>query len=149
MDEIVWAINPSHDSLESLAAYFAEFVQEFLTPAGLRFNLDIPLVLPRWNISSELRHNLFLAFKEALNNVVKHSKATEVIVALEIRNSSLVLSVQDNGRGFETANGLAPGRQGNGLNNMRLRMQEIHGRCVLTSTSGHGTRVAFELEVPS
>lgn len=148
MDEIVWAINPSHDSLESLAAYFAEFVQEFLTPAGLRFNLDIPLALPRWSISSEVRHNLFLAFKEALNNVVKHSQATEVIVALEVRDNGLVLSVQDNGRGFD-ANGSPPGRQGNGLRNMGLRMDEIHGRCVLESGPGRGARVAFELEMRS
>ncbi len=147
MDEIVWAINPSHDTLESLAVYFAEFVQEFLMPTGLQFNLDIPLALPRWNISSEVRHNLFLAFKEALNNVVKHSKATEVIVALEVRDSGLVLSVKDNGQGFDITKGPANGRQGNGLNNMRLRLEEIHGRCILESAAGRGTRVAFELEI--
>ncbi len=143
MDEIVWAINPSNDTLESLAAYFAEFVQEFLTPAGLLFRLDIPLALPRWNISSEVRHNLFLAFKEALNNVVKHSKATEVVVIIQVRDGGFVLSVEDNGSGFEPGSG----RQGNGLINMRRRLEELHGRCIIESQPGRGTRVAFELEL--
>lgn len=143
MDEIVWAINPSNDTLESLAAYFAEFVQEFLTPAGLSFHLDIPLALPRWNISSEVRHNLFLAFKEALNNVVKHSAATEVKVTLEVRGGGFVLSVEDNGSGFTPGSG----RLGNGLSNMRRRLEELHGRCIIDSQPGRGTRVAFELEL--
>jgi signal transduction histidine kinase len=144
MDEIVWAINPSNDTLESLAAYFAEFVQEFLTPAGVTFRLDIPLTLPRWNISSEVRHNLFLAFKEALNNVVKHSKATEVVVTLEIRGEGFALSVEDNGSGFEPGSG----RQGNGLGNMRRRLEELDGRCIIEGRLGRGTRVSFELNEP-
>jgi signal transduction histidine kinase/ligand-binding sensor domain-containing protein len=153
MDEIVWAINPSNDTLESLAAYFAEFVQEFLAPAGLQFRLDIPLALPRWTISSEIRHNLFLAFKEALNNVVKHSHATEVIVALEIRGNSFILSVQDNGSGFDgdtvLAGDYASRRHGNGLTNMRRRLEELHGQCTIDSRPGSGTRVAFEVKLES
>jgi signal transduction histidine kinase len=151
MDEIVWAINPSHDTLESLAAYFAEFVQDFLTPTGLKFNLEMPLGLPQWSISSEIRHNLFLAFKEALNNVVKHSSATEVLITLEVRAGGFVLSVEDNGRGFdvEAAVGEKPetGRRGrgNGLNNMRRRLGELGGVCTVTGRPGRGTRVAFEV----
>jgi signal transduction histidine kinase len=155
MDEIVWAINPSHDTLESLAAYFAEFVQDFLTPTGLKFNLDMPLGLPQWSIASEIRHNLFLAFKEALNNVVKHSQATEVVITLEVRAGGFVLSVADNGRGFDTVE-LAgtkteSGRhgRGNGLNNMRRRLEELGGRCMVTSRPGGGTSVAFEVELHS
>ena len=153
MDEIVWAINPSHDTLESLAAYFAEFVQDFLAPTGLKFNLDMPIELPQWNISSEIRHNLFLAFKEALNNVVKHSQTTEVVITLEVRTGGFVLSVTDNGRGFDTMEPagakLESGRhgRGNGLNNMHRRLNELGGRCTVTSRPGGGTRVAFEVEL--
>jgi signal transduction histidine kinase/ligand-binding sensor domain-containing protein len=153
MDEIVWAINPSHDTLESLAAYFAEFVQDFLTPTGLKFNLDMPLGLPQWSISSEVRHNLFLAFKEALNNVVKHSKATEVIIALEVRTGGFMLSVTDNGCGFDATEPAVaksePGRRsrGNGLNNMRRRLEELGGRCTVTSRPGGGTCVTFEVKL--
>ena len=155
MDEIVWAINPSHDTLESLAAYFGEFVQDFLTPTGLKFNLDLPLVLPQWKISSEVRHNLFLAFKEALNNVVKHANATEVVVTLETQADGFVLSVKDNGCGFDGAE--MPGAKsesgrrgrGNGLNNMRRRLEELGGRCTVASRPGNGTRVSFEVKLPS
>jgi signal transduction histidine kinase/ligand-binding sensor domain-containing protein len=162
MDEIVWAINPRHDSLESVAAYFAEFVEEFLSPAGLKFRLEIPLTLPQWPVSAEVRHNLFLAFKEALNNALKHSKATEVVVALEVREKGFTLSVEDNGCGFETAvlagnghsragegNGRESARAGggNGLINMRRRLEELGGRCTIDSLPGRGTRILFEVDV--
>jgi signal transduction histidine kinase/ligand-binding sensor domain-containing protein len=144
MDEIVWAINPSHDTLESLAAYFAEFVQEFLAPTGLKFNLEMPLALPAWTISSEVRHNLFLAFKEALNNVVKHAHATEVVITLEVRDQAFVLSVTDDGRGFDAAqtNGA-----GNGLSNMQRRLKEAGGCWTAQNLPGGGTRVSFEVPV--
>jgi signal transduction histidine kinase/ligand-binding sensor domain-containing protein len=153
MDEIVWAINPRHDSIESVAAYFAEFVEEFLSPTGLKFHLEIPLMLPPWTITAEVRHNLFLAFKEALNNVVKHSQASEVTVTLAVRPKGFVLSVEDNGRGFETgalaAVQTGPDRKthGNGLANMRRRLEELGGRCTVDSVTGRGTRVSFEVDV--
>jgi signal transduction histidine kinase/ligand-binding sensor domain-containing protein len=153
MDEIVWAINPRHDSLESVAAYFAEFVEEFLSPTGLKFRLEIPLLLPQWPVSAEARHNLFLAFKEALNNALKHSKASEVVVTLEVREQGFTLSVEDNGCGFATAvlagNGHESSRAGggNGLINMRRRLEELGGRCAIDSLPGRGTRIRFEVDV--
>jgi signal transduction histidine kinase len=150
MDEIVWAINPSHDTLDSLAAYFAEFVQEFLSPTGLKFNLDLPLVLPQWKISSEVRHNLFLAFKEALNNAVKHANATEVKVALETRERGFTLFVKDDGQGFDAAARESVVRgSGNGLTNMRRRLEELGGRCRIESRPGGGTCVYFEVDLPA
>jgi signal transduction histidine kinase len=153
MDEIVWAINPRHDSLESVAAYFAEFVEEFLSPTGLKFHLEIPLVLPPWPVTAEVRHNLFLAFKEALNNAVKHAQAAEVTVTLAVRPQGFALSVEDNGRGFAAdAPAVAPigperAVHGNGLANMRRRLEELGGRCLVDSVPGRGTRVSFEIEV--
>ena len=153
MDEIVWAINPSNDSLENLAAYFAEYVQEFLTPLGLKFNLDMPLSLPDWTVPSEIRHNVFLAFKEALNNVARHSKATEVMIALEIKGKGFTLSVRDNGCGFDAA-ALAGTKSrskgngaGNGLINMRRRLEELGGYCMINSNPGSGTQVTLQVEL--
>ncbi len=152
MDEIVWAINPRHDSIESVAAYFAEFVEEFLSPTDLHFRINFPLSLPAWPINAEVRHNLFLAFKEALNNVVKHSQASEVVVTLAIHAGGFALIVEDNGRGFETAvsgNGSDPAwaTGGNGLNNIRQRLEDLGGRCVINSVPGQGTRVTFEIDL--
>ncbi len=82
MDEIVWAVNPQHDTLDSLANYLGNFAQEYLAPLRIRCRLEVPLQLPHWPITAEMRHNIFLAFKEALHNIVKHSGATEVLVDL-------------------------------------------------------------------
>ena len=82
MDEIVWAVNPQHDTLDSLASYLGNFAQEYLVSINIRCRLDVPLHLPHWPITAETRHNVFLAFKEALHNVVKHSGANEVSVFL-------------------------------------------------------------------
>ncbi len=149
MDEIVWAVSPRHDTLESLANYLEKFAQDLLATAGIRCRLDMPLQFPEWRLTSEVRHNLFLAFKEALHNVVKHADASEVQVHLTPKTTSFELVVEDNGRGFapETRSRPAvdPGRfaSGNGLENMTRRLAEIHGRCDIRSAPGQGTKVVF------
>ena len=77
MDEIVWAVNPNHDSMESLASYLEKFALDFLRAADVKCRLNMPLHFPAWKLTSELRHNFFLAYKEALNNVAKHAAASE------------------------------------------------------------------------
>jgi signal transduction histidine kinase/ligand-binding sensor domain-containing protein len=150
MDEIVWAVNPKHDTLDSVATYLVRFAQEFLAPAGIRCRLEMPVRLPAWTLTAEVRHNLFLAFKEALHNVVKHADASEVRISLEPQSASFALSVEDNGRGFvesEAAQQAALSGDrlggGNGLENMRRRMAEVGGTCALETAPGKGTKVKF------
>ena len=125
-----------------------------LAAAGLKFRLEIPLDLPPRVITSELRHNLFLAFKEALNNAVKHARAGEVVVTLAVRENVFLLSVEDNGCGFDfsAATGNIPESRrtarGNGLENMRGRLAGLGGRCYIESVPGRGTRVYFEVNLP-
>jgi signal transduction histidine kinase len=116
--------------------------------------LSIPEELPPWPVTAEVRHNLFLAFKEALHNVVKHSRATEVRVSLTLQTRAFVLTVQDNGRGFSPE--LVPSRisadpdrieSGHGLINMKMRLQEIYGRCEIQSVLQVGTTVTFDVPV--
>ncbi len=150
MDEIVWAVNPRHDTVESLVAYLEKFAHDWLAGAGIRCRLDIPLQHPEWRLTSEMRHNLFLACKEALHNVVKHSGATEVYIRFAIHSGSLVLEIEDNGRGFnpDTQASASSGAQrripgGNGLENMARRLAAIGGTYGLQSTPGKGTKVVF------
>jgi signal transduction histidine kinase len=155
MGEVVWAVNPEHDTFDSLANYISHFAQNFLKATGVRCRIEVPLNLPRHPLSAEIRHNLFLAFKEALNNVVKHSGATEVRISLTPREFGLELTVQDNGRGFtgamvaaQTGAGDAPRPvPGNGLANMQVRLQEIGGSCEIASEPGTGTRVTFRVRL--
>jgi signal transduction histidine kinase/ligand-binding sensor domain-containing protein len=154
MDEIVWAVSPRHDTLESLAAYLEKYAQDWLATAGIRCRLDLPVQFPEWPLTSEVRHNVFLAFKEALHNAVKHSGASEVLIRLAVGEKSFELAVEDNGRGF-AAGGKAgevspgPGRagSGNGLENMRRRLGAIGGGCVIQSGSGAGTKMIFSVQL--
>lgn len=156
MDEIVWAVNPKHDTLDSLVTYLGRYAQNFLSAAAIRCRLDVPLHLPPWALTSEVRHNLFLAFKECLNNVVKHAHASEVRISLELQAGGFVLLIVDNGRGFDwnqmRERVASPGEGlrlagGNGLLNMRRRMEEAGGRCEWVTAPSEGTRVRLYIAV--
>jgi ligand-binding sensor domain-containing protein/signal transduction histidine kinase len=153
MDEIVWAVNPQHDTLDSLASYLGKFAQDYLRSAGIRCRLNVPVQLPPWPLSAEVRHNLFLGFKEVLHNVVKHANASSVRITLSLHAAAFALVIEDDGRGFvpeavaaKNANDADRIENGNGLANIKCRLAEIHGRCEIRSAPGSGTRV--ELNVP-
>jgi signal transduction histidine kinase/ligand-binding sensor domain-containing protein len=152
--EIVWAVNPRHDTLDSLASYVGKFAQDFLGAADIRCRLQLPVDLPAWPLTTEVRHNLFLAFKESLHNAVKHAQAAQVQVSLKVEPSAFVLSVKDDGRGFLLESPPAPGNpdparaaHGNGLRNMRQRLGEIGGQCEIKSAPRAGTKVTFRVPV--
>lgn len=149
MDEIVWAVNPRHDHLDGLASYLVSSAEKLLSSAGLRCRLNLPNELPQAHLSSHLRHNVYLCLRETLNNVLKHAAATEVLIAMAVEGETFVLTVTDNGRGFDPAHP-APGRAGggNGLGNMQRRMEEVLGRCEIRSRSGEGTTVRFAVPLP-
>lgn len=149
MDEIVWAVNPRYDTLDSLAAYIFRFAQDFLGPAGIRCRVDVPLELPKWPIGAELRHNVFLACKEAINNVVRHSQAREVKISLVPGNAWFTLCVEDDGGGLDRPGSVSSERPagGNGLRNMKSRMDEIGGRLEISGRAGGGTVIQFEVPV--
>ena len=142
MDEVVWAIDSRNDNLESFLTYLGKFTQDYLTRAGLRCRWNVPIEVPELRLSAERRHNLYLACKEALHNVVKHARASEVTFRSDLTEEDFTLVIEDNGRGFATA---LPPPRGNGLSNMRQRLQELHGQCRIESTPGRGTRVLFFL----
>ena len=154
LDEIVWAVNPEHDTLDSLGSYLGKFAQDFLGSITIRCRLDLPTQLPSWPVTAEVRHNLFLAFKEALHNIVKHAAASEISISLTTDADTFALTVRDDGCGFDPAAVPAeprrvPGRpaSGNGLINMRRRLEKIGGRCEIQSAPGQGTGVKFIVPV--
>jgi signal transduction histidine kinase len=147
MDEIVWAVNPCHDTFESLVNYLHKFAQDFLEVAGIRCRFNIPIDLPAWPLFAETRHNLFLAFKEALNNAAKHSKATEVRISLSVTSVGFNLIFEDNGRGFVPGppDGVAAQNtlRGHGLKSIAHRLKEMGGDCQIISAPGQGARIVF------
>lgn len=144
LDEIVWAVNPKHDDVSSMATYFCQYAQNFLKPTPVRCHLDVAKALPAAPLNAEQRHNFFLAFKEALCNVVQHSGAKDLRLAISVQDDLLVVSVGDNGCGLDLT---APRERtgADGLGNMRRRLQQLNGRCELTSSPGQGMIVTFKV----
>jgi signal transduction histidine kinase len=146
LEEIVWAVDPAHDSLDSIANYLGRFAQDFLSTAGMSCRLDLPVQLPSQPISAEVRHNLFLAFKEVLNNAVRHSGASEVKVILAVAEQHFTLTIADDGKGMASTAAHSATREGHGLLNIRNRLAQIGGAAEVTSQPGQGTLV--RLTVP-
>jgi ligand-binding sensor domain-containing protein/signal transduction histidine kinase len=126
LDEIVWAVNPANDTLDGLMTYICKYSQEYLAVAGLHYRLDVPGQLPAASIPPEIRHNVFLACKEAVTNVVRHSHASAVWVRLRLEPGAFVLEIEDNGRGLAGLDEKAAATR-NGLRNMRKRMEDVGG----------------------
>jgi signal transduction histidine kinase len=138
LDEIVWAINPANDTLEGLTNYAIKYAQEFFALANIRCRVDAPSQLPQISIPPEVRHNVFLAFKEAVNNVVKHAAAAEAKIRLRLQQDDFILEIEDNGKGISDLNA----RQNrSGLKNMRKRMEDIRGRFEIVPAKEQGTIV--------
>jgi signal transduction histidine kinase len=148
VDAIVWAVNPAHDTLDRFAAYLLQSTEQFLDASGLSMRFDVPARLPPLPLDGTVRHRLFLAVREALNNAVKHAGAGTVTLSLRQEGGRLEVEVMDDGRGFDPGAALL-GADHDGLANMRQRMQEIGGTCSITSQSGAGTRVRLALPYPS
>jgi signal transduction histidine kinase len=140
MREVVWTVNPSCDTVSSLADFLEQQVGQFLRADGVQVRLDFPEDIPPLPLGAEARHQLALSMREGLANVIRHAQATEVRVSLAIENSTLVLRIRDNGHGFAPAE-----REGHGLANMRQRLKRIGGTFECRSVPGEGTTLTFYL----
>jgi ligand-binding sensor domain-containing protein/signal transduction histidine kinase len=144
LDAIVWAVNPRNDSFNRFVFYLYEYVPRYLETTSIRCLFDVPQPLMTTPLSSTIRHDLFLVLKEALNNVVKHALATEVRLSLRIEDDALIMILADNGHGFSAAN---RSLFGNGLNNMRDRIEKMGGSFELESETGKGTRLTTRIPI--
>ncbi len=143
LDAIVWAINPRYDSVASLASYYTLFAQRFLNLAGIACRPNIPADFDECPLNTKGRHGLFLAFKEALNNVVRHAGATEVRLTIQMQDGDLVILIADNGCGIVFTD--APCSEG--LQGMRQRLEQLGGHCEIRTRPGEGTEVEMRLPV--
>ncbi|MEW6304479.1 MAG: two-component regulator propeller domain-containing protein [Verrucomicrobiota bacterium] len=138
LDEIVWAVNPKNDTLDRVGPYIAQYAEAYFEPTDIRCRLDVPTELPGLPITADLRHNLYLVVKEALNNVAKHSQAKEVWLRLKLDKETLQVAVEDDGKGFVPEQAST---SRNGLFNMKKRIEDSGGKCDIVSRPGHGTSV--------
>jgi len=148
LDEIVWAVNPRNDTLDSFVTYMCLYAEDFLKTAKIRCRLKVPEKIPDRTLATNVRHNLFLVVKEALNNIVKHASANEVNIAISLVENGFELVIKDNGRGFDSP-GADKSIGRNGLLNMRQRTEEISGRFSLESVLGEGTTITLAVNFPN
>jgi signal transduction histidine kinase len=142
LDEIVLAMNPRHDSLASLVSYFSVYADRFLGLANIAWRLEEATIPADFVIDSRHRHQLFLAFKEALTNVVRHSGATEVRLRVGLEEGEVRLTIADNGRGMPDQMST---ENMDGVANMRARVEKLGGRFEMTSEAGRGMTLRFHV----
>ena len=145
LDEMVWVVRPTNDNLEHVIGYLTQYASTFFENSTITCKTDMPLQLPDAEIPGPVRHNLYLALKEALNNIVKHAGATEVLLEVNIEEQQLLLSVHDNGKGIDSKEGE---RFKRGLVSMRRRMQLNGGSFSIRVNDRQGTTVQFTQPLP-
>ena len=141
--ETVWAVNPEYDNLDALGNYLCQMVNQQCDRTGVHCRLNVSELPHDIQVSSQTRHNITMAVKEAINNVIKHAEASKIVMDVDWQGNLLGITIKDNGSGFD-ANHI---RAGNGLTNMKGRMQNIGGRCFIDSQPGAGTTINFQIMV--
>jgi signal transduction histidine kinase len=142
--ETVWAVNPENDNLDALGGYLCQMVNHLCEQAQMPCRLEVSELPRDIEVSSQTRHNVIMAVKEAIHNIIKHSKATEVHLRAYLDSDFLTLEIRDNGCGFEKAKHPA----GHGLVNMKRRLVDMGGVCAIESHPAKGTTIQMRLQIP-
>jgi signal transduction histidine kinase len=152
MSDIVWAINPQKDHLSDLSQRMRRFASDIFTARQIAFRFHTPAVDKDISLGANVRREVFMIFKESINNVLKHSDCSEVMLDLSITNGWLGLNITDNGKGFnpqfvkaDTGYLSSQLRGGNGLASMRRRARELGGQFEIVTSKGRGTSVSLRL----
>ncbi len=143
LSEIVWAITPKHDTLESLIIYMRNHIHKFFEGTGISYKINFTDDFENRNVNPDLKRNIFLVLKESLNNILKYAQAKNVVVAFNINGDDFELLIKDDGVGFSPLSlGEGQGlRSGNGLQNMHYRMQQSGGTFHIHSSLGNGCEI--------
>lgn len=144
LDDLVWSINPRNDSVSQLVARMRSVAEPVLLGAGIQPQFLVSEGIADLDLPLEIKRNFYLVFKELINNVVKHSKASTCQIQLALHPGSLELTIADNGIGFSAAT-LQQGRSG--MYNMQERAHQVKARFAITSQQGSGTRAVLQLPV--
>ena len=142
--ETVWAVSPENDHLDEFGAYICQMTTQICAQANVKCRLAVPDLPHDAPIGSKFRHEIIMAVKEAVHNVIKHSGASELQVHILFENRILTIIMQDNGKGLDPA----VESEGHGLANMKRRMKSCGGTCSLQNRAGGGTEVRLELLLP-
>ncbi|HUR59703.1 MAG TPA: two-component regulator propeller domain-containing protein [Opitutaceae bacterium] len=146
LDTIIWAVNPENDTLNRVIPYCCRMAGEFLRRSSMACHFEIPDEIPARQVTPEFRHNIYLVFREATNNVAKHSRATRAHICVTLEGGKLTVRFDDNGRGFDVPAAESRGRSG--LANMRNRVAELGGVFRVESAPDTNTVIHFSIPLP-
>jgi signal transduction histidine kinase len=146
MDDIVWSINPVNDPITKVLARMKEVAGANLEPRNIDYEFIADELVRELNLSMEWRREIFLIFKEALNNIIKYSQASKVQFVLSKSGRNFQLAIADNGVGFDL-DARTSATRGNGLKNMRKRAENIKGNLQVESARGKGTRLTLTVPI--
>jgi signal transduction histidine kinase len=139
MGDIVWAINPRRDRLSDLTQRMRRFASDVLSAQDIEFSFNVPDPQHNIRLGPDMRRELFLIFKESINNIVRHSGCAAVEITFLVTDGALDLTLRDDGRGFDPDS--ASASEGNGLDNMRRRARKLGGQLLIRSSTGRGTEI--------
>jgi signal transduction histidine kinase/ligand-binding sensor domain-containing protein len=145
LGELIWTVKPANDSGHSLASHLCQHMEEYLRESDIRCRFDLAEAGTNAPVPSEVRRQMVLAVKEAINNIVKHSGATEATLSFRVSESEIVCAISDNGRGLTLGTPTRTGG-GNGLVSLRQRFEHLGGQCEITNREEGGVRV--DMRVP-
>jgi signal transduction histidine kinase/ligand-binding sensor domain-containing protein len=145
MSDIVWAINPAKDHLADLTQRMRRLASDAFSASSVSLQLQLPPPDLEITVGASVRREVFLIFKEAVNNIVKHAQCTEARILLGVEGAVLRLEVHDNGTGFDP---LAPS-EGHGLASLRHRAAGLGGSLTVVSAPGAGTAITLHLPIPT
>lgn len=145
MDDLVWAVDPSNDTLDHLAAHLTRMAGEMFRDTPIRCRLDIPTLLPSLALHADIRHHLALATKEALHNVLKYAGPCDVLLSMSWNGSRLRIIIKDEGVGFDPDHTI----RGNGLNNLSSRLGKLGGTCEIVTGPGAGVSITLDCPLSS
>lgn len=143
LDDIIWSVNTSHDTLEETVARMRRYAAELFDAAGISYELYLDNTFEKTKLAMEQRRDIYLLYKEAVNNISKHAQAKQVNIKIDIAHSQLRMLIADDGKGFET------GKENNrhGLQSMKQRVEKWKGKITIESGSGKGTSIRIQLPV--
>ena len=149
MNDIVWAINPRNDNMATILQRMESFARPLLASQEIKFHFSYEMSVQHQHLEMTKRKNFYLTFKEAVNNALKYSGCKNLWVEISLHHHQLILSVKDDGKGFDTKKAKAANTlSGNGVQNMRMRAKEMKGSCVVESEPGNGTTVLLRFPIP-
>jgi two-component sensor histidine kinase len=143
LSDIVWNINPRYDDLNNLFIRMKRYAAEMLEGKNIEAEISFPEAELKYTMPMDQRRDFYLLFKEVINNMAKHSGANKAQVSIEINNKSLLLTVNDNGKGFDPAKS----KTGNGLGSIKQRADKWNALLDINSEPGKGTTISLQMKI--